>query len=424
MNVLILTYGTRGDVQPFVALGKALRERGHVVTLATSTRFESFVVAHGLRFAGMSDEMLSLLDTPAGKHMVENTRTIFDGLRNGLRFSRRIRPMLRDQIADSWIAARACRPDVVVYHPKGFAGPTIAEACDCPALLVLPFPMLVPTGERPHIGFPSLPLGLRANRLTYRLVNALSSIPMKGPLEAFRSRIGLPRAKRLDVLHTAEGMRIPALTAVSPTVVPEPEDWAPTDCMVGYWFLDEGDDWTPPKDLVAFLDEGPPPVYVGFGSMAGRAPERRAKIVVEALERTGQRGIVATGWGGLAPFVESTSILTIESAPHAWILPRTRAAVHHGGAGTTAAALRAGVPSIVVPFMGDQPFWGARVESLGAGPPPIPQKRLTVARLEAAIRATVTDEAMQATAAALGAKIREEDGLGRACRFIEELVAG
>jgi len=422
MNILILTYGTRGDVQPFVALGKALESRGHVVTLAGPSRFEDFVAGHGLAFAGISDEMLALIETPAGKHMLENTRTILDSIRNGLRFSRRIRPMIRDQIEDSWAAAEASRPDVVVFHPKGFSGPTIAEAFECPAVLALPFPMLVPTGERPHLGFPSLPLGRGYNRFTHRAVNALSTVAMRGPLKALRARHGLPRAKRLDVLHFADGRRVPSLTAVSPSVVPEPEDWSPIDRMIGNWFLDESDGWAPPDDLVGFLQAGPAPVYVGFGSMAGKDPERLAEVVVEALRRSGQRGILATGWGGLVSAASDTSIFTIESAPHDWILPRTAAVVHHGGAGTTAAGLRAGVPSIVVPFMGDQPFWGERVEALGVGPPPIPQKRLTVARLETAIRAAVNDGVMRERAASLAVKIRAENGATDACRFVEEQV--
>lgn len=423
MNVLLLTYGTRGDVQPFVALGVALRARGHTVTLVTSTRFENFVHDHGLHFAGMSDDMLAILDTREGKAIVEDTRTIFDSLRHNLRFARRIGPMLRRQFEDAWQAATAARPDVVIFHPKGFAGPTLAEAFDCPAVLALTFPMLVPTGDRPHIGFPSLPLGRTYNRGTHLLVNALAARAMKGPTKDFRAAHGLPRAKRHDVLHAPDGRRLPSMTAVSPSVVPEPADWTSDERMIGYWFLKEPEGQPLPERVEEFLAAGPPPVVVGFGSMAGRRPERLARIAIDALRRCGRRGILATGWGGLAAEAVPDDVLTIESAPHASLFPRVAAIVHHGGAGTTAAALRAGVPSVVVPFMGDQPFWGQRVADLGVGPPPRPQKSLTAASLEDAVREAVENPSVRERAAALGAVIRREDGTGDACRFVESLVS-
>jgi sterol 3beta-glucosyltransferase len=420
VNALLLTYGTRGDVQPFVALGRALARRGDVVTVAAPERFGSFVEENGLRFAPVSDEMIALLDTAEGKEMIENTRSILDSVRHNLRFLRRIRPMLRTQLEDCWTAAQASEPDVVVFHPKGFAGPLIAERFGCPAVLALTFPMLVPTGERPHLGFPSLPFGRRYNRLTHHLVNTLASLAMRKPLKQLRARIGLPSAKRYDVRHAADGARLPTMTAVSPAVVPEPSDWPETDRMVGFWFLD--DDSAPSEELAAFVEAGPAPVYVGFGSMAGKDPERLARVAVEALRRTGQRGVLATGWGGLTSVPTDERVLTVEQAPHSWLFPRTAAIVHHGGAGTTAAALRAGVPSIVAPFMGDQPFWAERVHALGVGPKGIPQKKLTVAGLSRAIEIAVGDEAMRARASALGERIRAEDGTGVAVAFLESLL--
>ncbi|HKK69642.1 MAG TPA: glycosyltransferase [Candidatus Krumholzibacteria bacterium] len=423
MNVLLLTYGTRGDVQPFVALGVELKERGHDVTLATSTRFEDFVRDHGLGFSALSDEMLAVLDTPEGKVIVESTRTILDSLRLNLRFARRIGPMLRRQAEDSWVAAQACAPDIVIFHPKGFAGPMLAEAFGCPAVLALTFPMMVPTGERPHLGFPSLPLGSAYNCMTHRLVNALATRAMKGPLKDSRRRHGLPPAKRHDVLHAADGRRLPSLTTISPSVVPEPGDWTSNDRMIGYWFLNDGNAVRLPDEVEAFLNGGPPPVYVGFGSMAGKAPERLGRLVVEALRRAGKRGILATGWGGLAGHETSDSILTVESVPHGALFPRVTAVVHHGGAGTTASGLRAGVPTVVVPFMGDQPFWGARVEALGVGPKAIPQKKLTVESLARAIGRATEDAGIRERSAALGERIRREDGVGETCRFVEGLGA-
>jgi UDP:flavonoid glycosyltransferase YjiC (YdhE family) len=165
---------------------------------------------------------------------------------------------------------------------------------------------------------------------------------------------------------------------------------------------------------VDFLQSGPPPVYIGFGSMAGRDPERRAEIALEALKRSGQRGVLLTGWGGLQPRDLPDDVYAVDSVPHDWLFPQMAAVVHHGGAGTTAAGLRAGTPTVIVPFFGDQPFWGRRVAELGVGPAPIPQKQLSVERLAAAIRTAAGDPAMRARAQELGRRIRQEDGVARA----------
>src|SRR5690606_35862025 len=163
--------------------------------------------------------------------------------------------------------------------------------------------------------------------------------------------------------------------------------------ITGYLFLDEQAGWQPPPALEAFLDAGEPPVYIGFGSMAGRDPEAMTALVVEALALCGRRGLLLTGWGGLHAGAVPESIFVLDAAPHSWLFPRMAAVVHHGGAGTTAEGLRAGVPAVVVPFLFDQPFWGARIEALGVGPAPIPRKQLTAARLAGAIHRAVSDAA-------------------------------
>lgn len=419
MNVLLLTYGTRGDVQPYLALGQGLKARGHTVTLATSTRFEGFVAANGLKFAGMSDELLAVLDTPEGKAMMENTSNIFDAVRHNLRIAGRISSIFRTQLEDSWRAAEIAKPDLVVFHPKGFAGQVIADAFHCPAVLAMPFPMLVATGDRPHIGFPTLPFGRRYNRLTHHVVAALTDLSVKGPVSSFRSRHGLGKAAAISSLKSARGDRLVTLTLVSPSVVPEPGDWSETDHMSGYCFPEPDKDYQPPRALSDFLQSGPPPVYIGFGSISGRNPARLADIAVRALKSAGQRGILATGWGGLSPGDVPDDVLVLDQAPHDWLFPKLAAIVHHGGAGTTAAALRAGVPTLVTPFFGDQPFWGARVAALGVGPAPIPQKQLSPEALADAIRTMTSDQSMIDRSQALGEIIRGEAGVARAVSVLE-----
>jgi UDP:flavonoid glycosyltransferase YjiC (YdhE family) len=189
--------------------------------------------------------------------------------------------------------------------------------------------------------------------------------------------------------------------------------------VTGYWFLDAPIGWQPSPELVAFLDSGPTPVYVGFGSMAFHDVARQTTIVLQALQLTGQRAIVATGWGGLKSEEAPASILVVDAVPHDWLFPRVAAVVHHGGAGTTGAGLRAGKPTVVCPFVGDQTFWGRRVAALGVGPQPIPQWRLTAERLAEAIQCAVTDEGIRQRAAALGATIRAENGLEYAVTYIK-----
>jgi UDP:flavonoid glycosyltransferase YjiC (YdhE family) len=189
--------------------------------------------------------------------------------------------------------------------------------------------------------------------------------------------------------------------------------------MTGYWFLDRPQGWQPPAALVDFLQAGPPPVVVGFGSITVRDPEETTVLVLSALRAARQRGLLLTGWGGLSQADLPDDVFKLEAVPHDWLFPRAAAVVHHGGAGTTAAALRAGVPSIVVPNFMDQPFWAQRVVALGAGPRPIPRNRLNAARLSAALRAAVEDESFRARAAAVGRRLRAEDGVGRAVEAFE-----
>jgi sterol 3beta-glucosyltransferase len=241
---------------------------------------------------------------------------------------------------------------------------------------------------------------------------------------SWRKAHGLPpQPWGTSVVHRDDGTRVPFLNGWSSHVAPDPPDWPSRGVeTTGYWFLDRPDDWTPPAALTAFLDDGPPPVYVGFGSMAGRDPRRTTRIVLDALRRAGCRGLLASGWGGLSARDLPASVHLCDQVPHDWLFPRVAAVVHHGGAGTTAAGLRAGRPTVVCPFFGDQPFWGRRVHDLGAGPPPIPQTHLTAERLARALRTVTECPSIRARAAAVGEKIRREDGVANAVAFIERMA--
>lgn len=424
MNILILTYGSRGDVQPFVALGKGLQTAGHRVTLATSVRFRAFVRGHGLNYAYMNDDALSIIDTDEGKALLEKGSNLFEIIKRGVTMQKRVKPAQQALLRESWEAAQKSNPDFIIFHSKGGAGPHIAEKLGIRCVLATLIPMFLPTSAFRFPIFPDLHLGGWYNRATYRLIQLITNWVLGGYIQNFRKEMGLPHLKTYDFLKTADGQDVPVIHAHSETVLPRPIDWPEQAHVTGYWFLEEPPDWTPPQDLMTFLKAGSPPIYIGFGSMAGRNPERLAQIVVGALQKAGARGIIATGWGGLKSADLPESILKIDQAPHHWLFPKVAAVVHHGGAGTTAAGLRAGKPSIIVPFFADQPFWGERVHELGAGPKPISQKKLSVDTLAKAMRKTTTIRSMLETAADIGMNIRQEDGVANAVALIEKYASG
>jgi UDP:flavonoid glycosyltransferase YjiC (YdhE family) len=309
----------------------------------------------------------------------------------------------------------------LIYHPKALGGHSIAEKLGVPGILALPLPLYSPTRAFPSPIIPAANLGGALNRASHRLVIGLATASMRGMLNRWRKdALGLGPAGDELTLH---GRPLLRLYGYSPAVVPTPGDWDAHSVATGYWFLDRLPGWRPPEALERFLAAGPPPVYVGFGSMPAQNAAATTRVVLEALQRAGQRGVLATGWGGLAAAEVPPGIHILDAAPHDWLFPRMAAVVHHGGAGTTAAALRAGRPVVICPFFGDQPFWGRRVAALGAGPPAIPQKRLTAERLAEAIGTATSDEAMRGRAAALGEQIRAEDGVARAVELVEAHIS-
>ncbi len=422
MKILITTYGTLGDVLPYVALGKGLLHAGHQVIVGTSDRFKDFVEDHGLTFGHMDDGLLAIIDTDQGKAMLENTTNIFDAFKQNIKLGKQIKPLQTAQLLETWELAKSVKPDFLLYHPKTGAAPHIAEKLGIGCALVTPIPMLVPTSEWPFPVLPRVKLGGWYNRLSYTIIAGLSGIFLGKYIKKIRHDIGLKPMAKFDLLKNGDGQAIPVLNIVSEAVLSRPADWPANAYMTGYCFLQREKDWAPSADLQDFLNAGSPPVYVGFGSMAGCDPEQLTRTVVEALQGAGVRGIIATGWGGMKCDDLPDSILGIDSAPHDWLFPRVAAVVHHGGAGTTAAGLRSGKPSVIVPFFGDQPFWGHLVHSVGAGTKPIPRKKLTADKLAAAIKEAVSNPDFHKRAGLIGKKIRQEDGVGNAVTVIEKIL--
>ena len=332
MRILLTTFGTRGDIQPFIALGRGLKAAGHDVAVCTSEGFKSFVAEHDLQYAFMDNELLRLSQHALGE---------IEGFADALRFTRTMRPAIRRSMDDEWNAARNFGPDLIIYHPKCLGSYHVAETLQVPAVLSLPLPFYTPTSAFPVPFIPNARLGGWFNRLTYRL-NLLASVMYSGTVNDFRTKtLGQPGLGRFaDVLVRADGTPVPILYPYSPHVLPVPADFPHHVHVTGYWFLDHSPDWQAGADLVRFLEDGPPPVYVGFGSMSGRRAMQRARIAIEALRLSGQRGVLASGWGGLKAARLPRNVFMVDAVPHDWLFPRVAAVVHHGGAGTTAAGLR------------------------------------------------------------------------------------
>lgn len=416
MHTLIMSFGTRGDIQPYAALAGALARSGHDVTLAVPDEFADLVPHDG---------PVAVTHYRAGSAMLRLLREVMpelSGPKDALRTLGIMTSAMRELNAECWEAAQEARPDVVVHHPKTLAGPHIAEALGVPGVLTLPLPYYTPTRAHPMPFFGGASFGAWGNRASYAF-NRMSGIMYGGMINEFRREIGLGKVGRLtDPLRNPDGSAVHVLYPYSRHLVPVPADYPASAHVTGYWFLDQGSR-EPPAELADFLAAGDPPVYVGFGSMGfGKGADQRRETILAALRVNGLRGIVATGWGGISPGEPGTDdVLVIEGAPHDWLFERVAAVVHHGGAGSTAAGLRAGKPTLVVPFLGDQPFWGAQVHAIGAGPAPLTASRFRVG-LSDRLGDLVHTSSYAARAAEIGAAIRAENGLGAGVRALEQIT--
>jgi len=393
-----------------------LKEAGQVVRLVTHQDFEELVRSHGLDFWPVGGNVRDIAES---REMRERL-----GKRSFLAvMSQMAKEAQRGALVLAEGGLAACQGmDLVLGGIGGlFTGLALAEKLGLPFLQAYYIPF-TPTRAYPSFIAPKLPswFGGSLNRLSYQAARQIMWQGFRSADRLARQKVlGLPAAPFWGPYNGGPVQHCPILYGYSPSVIPPPPDWGDHIHVTGYWFLDPATDWTPPSALVEFLQAGSPPVYVGFGSMSSRKPEETADIILEALARSQQRAIMLSGWGGLRLANPPDTVFVLGSVPFSWLFPRVAAVVHHGGAGTTSAGLRAGVPSIVVPFFGDQIFWGQRVVELGVGPKPVPRKRLTVERLAQAIQEALTDQTMRQRAVNLGSVIQSEDGVARAVAVVQ-----
>jgi sterol 3beta-glucosyltransferase len=413
MRITLLTYGSRGDVQPFLALAVGLQKAGHTVTLAGPHRFADFVSRYNVPFAPLAGdpEEISRIINDAGDNVYRMVKGMQDYIFG-------IAP---DVVKDAQAAINGAE---LLVH--GFLFTTgahsIAREMGIPDVSLQIFPMFAPTRAFPNVALASLPPG-SLSYFSHWFATQVFWYGGNSGYNQLRRRLPAELPARLywPFASTPDRHLTPLLFAYSPTVLPRPNDWtAPNIHITGYLFLDEAEDYLPPAALSEFLDAGDPPVCISFGSMVNREAERIHQSVREALKLTRGRGIFLSGWGEYHADHSGDNIFYLDSAPHDWLFPQCKAIIHHGGAGTTAAGLRSGKPNIVVPHSADQPFWGKRVAAIGAGPEPIPVKRITTQRLVAALNST-NKPVLKARAQEVGGLIQKENGVLEVVRMIESL---
>ena len=415
--VVLLTTGTRGDVQPYIALGLGLQAAGIPVVLASDPTFASLAAAYRLPFLPISGNPSTLLTQPGAQSALTYDGSWLRSLHATLAYLRSARPLYAQMLAE---AAQACRTAaaLVVGLPTLW-GAHLAEALNIPCT----YAFLQPFSRTAAFSSALLPFALPnwapLNRASHTWVEQAIWQPWRGLIQAWRrDRLSLPPAPFWGIADRLYATETVVLNAFSALVVPPPPDWPVRHRPTGFWQLDPPDGWTPAPELAQFLAAGPPPVYIGFGSPGLRQQAATAGLILDALRQSGLRAVVNLPPGAFVTPPPADRVFLISETPHAWLFARCAALVHHGGAGTTAAGLRAGRPAVVIPMATDQFFWGGRVQALGVGPPPLPQRALTAERLAQGLLQAAQNSALQRRAAELGTAIRAEQGVAAAITLL------
>ncbi|TXS43129.1 glycosyltransferase [Streptomyces sp. uw30] len=392
MRILIAAAGSRGDVAPYTGLGAGLREAGHDVTLATTDAFAPLVREAGLEFR-------SLPSRPQARHEVEGRRAL---MRTATAFVTELGQGFADAVDE--------RTDLLLLSTTTAPlGRHVAEAMGIPAIGAYLQPT-APTGDFPPVVMGTRSLGRLGNRAAGRFALRMADRVYTEAVSALRRRLDLPALAPSEIRRRQERAHEPVLHGFSTALVPRPSDWRTGLDVVGTWWPYVAPERRLPAEVEDFLAAGARPVFVGFGSMAAGHGERLSELTVQALRRGGLRGIVQAGSAGLAG--DGDDVLTIGDVPHALLFPRVAAVVQHAGAGTTAAALRAGVPTVAVPVTADQPFWAGRLAAIGAATDPIPFASLTAERLADALGRAVRQQAYTRAASVAARHMATEDGVG------------
>jgi sterol 3beta-glucosyltransferase len=411
MKITILSWGSYGDINPFIALGLGLQKAGHVVNIATNFDYEEYILKWGLNFISVDCE--AWYDDNYSKSQGQNpfgvSRNHGDALRS---IEDSVLPVIYEICKDA---------EAIVFSSSSYAAYEASEKLQIPTCVALVMPMHQTCEFPSHVTPSNVRLGGVYNWLTYSFFYQLFWQFIRKPINQWRKEmLDLPPVPRFShPLSRMNKQKLPFLYGFSPSFLPKPLDWPDWTHVTGNWFLDSPKDWQAPKELIDFLAAGSPPVYIGFGNRGNWEPEELTQIVLQALKISGKRGILLVGDDLIAQNDWPDEVFPIEWVPFDWLFPQMAAVVHHAGCGTIHAALRAGVPNVIVPEHAENFLWAYRVVELGLGVPPIQRKQLSAEKLAAAIQTITSDKTMQVRALEMSKRIQAEDGVAQAVEILE-----
>ncbi len=415
MRIAILTLGSRGDVQPYLAFAKYAVKQGHEAVICTGKTFENFITENGVEFAEAESDLMAILKTPEGQ-MVFN-HALRHPIKTKAFVSKVINPAFRKTLDQFWTASQGA--DVILYHPKAFGAPDIAKALGIPCISMPPVPMTYPIEEFPNLAIsPKKSLGKWLNKLSYKVVAMAESASIK-EVNAFRKEtLGLSKRKAGLYTFDIDGTPIPVIYPISKFLFEDVTSWNGSVFLSGFLFLDTEKEKLD-EMITHFLEAGPAPIVISFSSMPLKQPDEFKRILIETLSLTGDRAILLTGSTGLT-FEGYDHILTIASAPHDLLFEHAKGIVHHGGVGTMASALKSGKTQLIMPFGVDQPFWASRLYKMGITLQPLKEKELSVQNLVLRFKA-MNEKTLQSPAQVIKSKMGTEHGCKATLDFINSI---
>jgi vancomycin aglycone glucosyltransferase len=398
MKILLAPIGSEGDVRPMLVLATALREAGHQITVCAPPNDYRLFADRGFPFHPLGTDIQVWAQENAGAvmgHPFRGLKPMIDGLCD-------LVPQLF-----SGLLEYAGASEFLIASGLNLAAHSVAQALEIPYRHVVHIPQILPSSHHPPAFLPWQGLPRFLNRLCWRASALFLDRVFRAAINIYRRNLGLQGIRNVQDFFVSK-----VLVAMDKELAPIPPDTHLDYIQTGYWYSSEDE----PLDagLERFIEEGAPPIYIGFGSMTDSSPGKTSRLLVEAVALLGVRAIIGKGWAGLGEEVRAKNIKMIGHAPHASLFPKMAAVIHHGGAGTVYAAARAGVPQVVVPHILDQYYWGRRVHKLGLGPRPIKRSRLTVRNLVSAVQQGISDLSLKEEAQSLASKLRARNGLQEA----------
>lgn len=413
MRIGIYAFGTRGDVQPAIALGKGLISAGYEVSIIAGSNSEAFIKQHGIDYLPLSVDIQDVMQSEQGKEWVDASDQPMKQLGIMKQLAKDFGATITQEMWQAYqqVDAVICNFTSVIFVLS------YAEHSPKPVINAPYQPMhATRAGWANYVAF----------RPNYSVLNLISSaIGNYAGWGIYGEVVNQQRTQILNLppyslrTYLQARAKLPTIYGFSEHIIPKPRDWSENRHIAGYWFLDDMGDWQVSPALQEFLEAGSAPIYMGFGSMGSSSPEKAAKLMIDALTKTGHRGIISSGWAGLESKDLPETIFQLDFAPHQWLFPHMAGVIHHGGAGTTAAAIRAGVPQTIIPHMSDQPLWGRRIHELGIGTKAIDRHKLTSDNLAEAIEQLVENTSLRKNTEQMGKLISAEDGVTRAIELMQ-----